>query len=93
MIFSAAYLLDQTTDITKFAPAKLPEKEKSDLDLAMSDILTMANITTTDSEELEKYRKEVENWTRLRFKWKRTNTKLTAFPLSPSSFWMMHGGN
>ncbi|POM80406.1 Hypothetical protein PHPALM_1761, partial [Phytophthora palmivora] len=41
----------------------------------------------------DKYRKEVENWTRLCFKWKRTNTKPTAFPLSPSSFWMMHGGN
>ncbi|KUF87310.1 hypothetical protein AM588_10001576 [Phytophthora nicotianae] len=85
----AAYLLDQTTDISKFVAGTTAVK--GDLDLAMSDILTMAKAITSDPKVLKRYEGEIEEWSRLRQYWHRTKAAPTDFPCSPSSYWMMHG--
>ncbi|ETP37852.1 hypothetical protein F442_14431 [Phytophthora nicotianae P10297] len=85
-----AYLLDQTTDITKFAAANDP-KEDSDLALAMRELVDMATGTATDPDIIKKYQAAVEAWTCQRFTWAERKVALSAIPMSPSSFWKIHG--
>ncbi|ETM54641.1 hypothetical protein L914_02057 [Phytophthora nicotianae] len=70
-----AYLLDQTTDITKFACSSDPNEE-GDLALAMRELVDMAKGAATDPD--------------VRFTWAERGTAPTTIPMSPSSFWKIH---
>ncbi|ETP27587.1 hypothetical protein F442_23134 [Phytophthora nicotianae P10297] len=84
-----AYLLDQTTDITKFASASDPNE--GDLALAMRELVDMAKGAATDPHVVKKYQGAVEAWTCQRFTWAERGIAPTTIPMSPSSFWKIHG--
>ncbi|ETP46893.1 hypothetical protein F442_06945 [Phytophthora nicotianae P10297] len=84
------YLLDQTTDITKFATTSDP-REEGDLALAMRELVDMAKGAATDPDTVKKYQAAVEAWTCQRFSWAERGVAPSTIPMSPLSFWKIHG--
>ncbi|ETO66360.1 hypothetical protein F444_16487 [Phytophthora nicotianae P1976] len=85
-----AYLLGQTTDITKFANANDPSEE-GDLALAMRELVDMAKGDATDPDTVHKYEAAVEAWACQRFSLAERGIAPSTIPMSPSSYWKIHG--